>query len=85
MTTGYFTWWINYDAVDSPILRKKRTFAWVALCVGTLAFLTRTFAVLDPLNLADLWVILYMAILVKLAVVVSTVGFLGGKLTFPYD
>jgi len=85
MATGYFTWWMNYDAMGSPIIRKKRCLAWTALLVVLVAFLVRTFLVVDPLNLSDVRVVIYILTMLLLTAVVSAVGFLGGKLTFPYE
>jgi predicted heme/steroid binding protein/uncharacterized membrane protein len=85
IVTGYFTWWINYDATDSPTLNKKRKLAWTALCLVLAAFLVRTFAVVDPLNVAEIWTVVYILLMVLLTAAVSAVGFLGGKLTFPYE
>lgn len=84
MTTGYFTWWINYDATDSPIIHMKRKLAWVVLVVAVFSFGIRTFLVVDPLRITDIFVIAYVAAILILAVLASYVGFLGGKLTFPY-
>jgi predicted heme/steroid binding protein/uncharacterized membrane protein len=84
MMTGYFTWWINYDATDSPIIHMKRRLAWVVLFVAVFAFAVRTFLVADPLRISDILVMAYVAVLFILAALASYVGFLGGKLTFPY-
>jgi len=85
IATGYFTWWINYDATDSPILHKKRPLAWTALGLAIAAFAVRTFLVSDPLSPSAPWMIVYLAVMVLLTGVVSAVGFLGGRLTFPYE
>lgn len=85
MATGYFTWWMNYDATDSRTIHAKRCLAWTALCVVLVAFLIRTFLIVDPLNLHDVRVLAYILAMVILTAVVSAVGFLGGKLTFPYE
>jgi predicted heme/steroid binding protein/uncharacterized membrane protein len=85
MMTGYFTWWINYDASDSRIILMKRRLAWVALALGALAIALRLFVLADPLEARNIYVIVYVVSLVSLMVVVSCIGFLGGKLTFPYE
>lgn len=84
MTTGYFTWWMNYDTSDSPIIRMKRRLAWIALFVGIFSCSVRTILVVDPLRITDIFVMIYLSTLLILAVLASYVGFLGGKLTFPY-
>jgi predicted heme/steroid binding protein/uncharacterized membrane protein len=85
MVTGYLTWWINYEASDLPVLRKKRRLAWVALVLGLLAATVRTFMVSEPLQVIEVGMILYLFDIVLLAVIVSWVGYLGGTLTFPYQ
>jgi predicted heme/steroid binding protein/uncharacterized membrane protein len=84
MITGYFTWWINYDMTDFPIIRMKRRLAWIALFVVVFCFCIRTLLINDPLRISDVFVMVYAASLVTLAVLASYVGFLGGRLTFPY-
>jgi predicted heme/steroid binding protein/uncharacterized membrane protein len=84
MITGYFTWWINYDSSDSRIILMKRRLAWVAVALGALAIALRLFLVVDPLETRNIYVIVYVVSLVTLTVIVSCIGFLGGKLTFPY-
>ncbi len=85
MMTGYFTWWMNYDSSDSPIILMKRRLAWVALIFGSVVIIFRIFVLTDPLEIRNIYVILYIVGLVTLTVIVSSIGFLGGKLTFPYE
>ncbi|MBI4965704.1 MAG: cytochrome b5 [Desulfomonile tiedjei] len=85
MVTGYFTWWINYDLVDSPIILMKRRLAWIALFVAPISFCVRTFLVVDPLRIGDSFVMFYLAATFILAGLATYIGFLGGKLTFPYS
>jgi predicted heme/steroid binding protein/uncharacterized membrane protein len=85
MLTGYFTWWMNYDASDSPIILMKRRLAWIALILGLVLIVLRFLVLADPLEIRSLYVILYLIGLVALGVIVSSIGFLGGKLTFPYE
>jgi predicted heme/steroid binding protein/uncharacterized membrane protein len=85
MLTGYFTWWINYDASDSPIIRMKRRLAWMALILGSVVIILRFFVLTDPLEIRSAYVNLYVIGLVTVTAIVSCIGFLGGKLTFPYE
>lgn len=85
LATGYFTWWINYEATTSPIIRKKQRFAWIALALVALALVVRIYLVRDPLRLIDPFVLIYIVISFGLAGVIAMVGFLGGNLTFPYE
>lgn len=85
MLTGYFTWWMNYEAGDSPIIKKKRVLAGVAFVLGLMALCVRTFFISNPLMISDQWLLVYMAAQLALAATISWVGFLGGSLTFPYE
>lgn len=85
MLSGYFTWWINYGAADSRIITTKKHLAWVVLVVGILAVLLRSFTVSDPINTSDFFVIAYFFFVPVLSAIVGYVGFLGGKLTIPYE
>jgi len=85
IATGYFTWWINYEAKDFPTVRMKRHLAWVSLVLGILLVLLRSVIIVDPLNFHDVYVIAYLAGILALAALISYVGFLGGTLTFPYE
>jgi predicted heme/steroid binding protein/uncharacterized membrane protein len=85
MGTGYFTWWINYEAAESPIIRKKRLLAWLALSLGIAALCVRLVALSDPINFNEGYYWLYVGFMLLLSATAGYVGFLGGKLTFPYD
>jgi len=45
----------------------------------------RTFAVASPLQLGETMLLIYVGTLLILSGLVAAIGFLGGKLTFPYD
>ncbi|AFM27084.1 DUF2231 domain-containing protein [Desulfomonile tiedjei] len=85
IATGYFTWWINYDLHDSPIIASKRRLAWVTLILAVLAGVTRGMAVQEPVNFTSVPVLIYLLLVSILAVLAARIGFLGGKLVFPYD
>lgn len=85
MVTGYFAWWINYEAVDSPVIRKKRHLAWTGLALGVLSLIIRSFLLPEPTRLTDPLVMAYISIVIVLGALVGYVGFLGGKLTIPYE
>jgi predicted heme/steroid binding protein/uncharacterized membrane protein len=85
MAAGYFTWWINYDRKEWPLIRIKRRMAWVMLVLAACAIGVRFGMVTDPLQVRDTMVILYCCNLLALAAGVGYVGFLGGKLTFPFE
>lgn len=85
IATGYFTWWINYDLHDSPIIASKRRLAWVTLILAVLAVVLRGIAVPEPLNFTSVPALIYLLLVLILAILAARIGFLGGKLVFPYD
>jgi hypothetical protein len=85
IATGYFTWWINYELRDSPTIVKKRRLAWITLALAMLAVVARTFWIQDAVDFRVPSVLIYAGALWGIAVLASCVGFLGGKLVFPYD
>jgi predicted heme/steroid binding protein/uncharacterized membrane protein len=84
IASGYLTWWFNYDLADQIIINWKRRLAWIALVLAAAAAYLRTYLA-DPLDLGDPFVVVYVIALVWLAGLISTIGFLGGKLTFPCE
>ncbi len=84
MVTGYFAWWVNYECAESRIISAKRRLAWISLVVAAAAVAVRA-SLADPLMLSDFRVIVYVAAVICLSVLVGLLGFLGGKLTFPYE
>lgn len=85
MITGYFTWWMNYDAIASPTILRKRRLAWIALVLGLSAVIWRGMLLENPVQLTDFRVVIYAAAVLALSVIVAIIGFLGGTLTFPYE
>lgn len=85
IVTGYLTWWLNYDAADSAIIKSKRHCAWMALLLSVPACCLRYFLIPDPLNNSDPMVIVYVINVLAVAATVGITGYLGGKLTFPYE
>jgi len=85
MVAGYFTWWINYDRREWPLIKIKRRLAWVVLVLAICALILRCGLIAEPLQTRDPLVILYCLNLCSLAAAIGIVGFLGGKLVFPYE
>jgi predicted heme/steroid binding protein/uncharacterized membrane protein len=83
IATGYFTWWINYDARSHPIITAKRRLAWIALALAVAAVALRA-TVVDPLALTDIQAVIYIVGLFAVTAILSITGYLGGNLTFPY-
>jgi len=53
--------------------------------VAVFSFVIRTLLVVDPLQISDIFVMTYVASVFTLAALALYVGFLGGRLTFPYS
>ncbi|HMK36545.1 MAG TPA: cytochrome b5 domain-containing protein [Desulfomonilaceae bacterium] len=85
IATGYFTWWINYALSDTVIIARKRRLAWTSLVLAVGACMFRWYAVTDPVSLGSLSAIVYSVVILLLSGMVGYIGFLGGKLTFPYE
>jgi predicted heme/steroid binding protein/uncharacterized membrane protein len=84
LASGYFTWWINYGCARFTIVNWKRRLAWVALAVALSATLLR-WTIADPLKLGDPVVAVYVCALLALSGILALLGFLGGRITFPYE
>lgn len=85
IASGYGTWWINYELVDSPIIRKKRRLAWATLVAGAVAIAFRLLLVRDPIAPSDPLAVLNLIFVVVLAIMIGFLGYLGGRLTFPFE
>lgn len=85
MATGYFTWWVNYECAESIAISRKRLFAWISLFLGIGLVFVRLVIIKDPL-IEDVMVALaYFSGLLVVSALIGYVGFLGGKLTIPYE
>lgn len=82
IATGFFTWWINYQArLNHPI--RMKIFGSLLLLVLNLALFTWRVLSPDILPVRNGAGILYLALLFGLVPVVSVVGWYGAALTFP--
>jgi len=85
IASGYFTWWINYGFGASPLIRRKRSLAWVTLFVGLAMILARVWLMPDPIGWTFGQTLPYFLGLIVLSLLTAYIGYLGGKLTFPYE
>jgi predicted heme/steroid binding protein/uncharacterized membrane protein len=83
--TGYFTWWVNYEARRSPIIDTKRKLALIATILAWVLVLFRGTCPTFQGEPSYFGYFVYFALTAALAGLVGLVGFLGGKLTFPFD
>jgi predicted heme/steroid binding protein/uncharacterized membrane protein len=84
LASGYFAWWINYECVDSSILKKKRVLGWTAFAIN-IGLVGARVLVTEPLQITKGYGLVYVIGVFVLGAILSYVGFLGGKLTFPYE
>ncbi len=84
VATGFFTWWLNYQAKPlRPVLIKIR-FSGLLMALYLAAFLCRLFFPAEVLSLAG-WGLVYLALIAALIPVVTVIGWNGAKLTFPVE
>ena len=84
MSTGYLTWYLNYGSRPIRPIRIKIVLSWALLFLGSAVLLWRMIAPQTALG-ADPLRILYAVLFLSLPVLVSVVGWYGGRLTFPLD
>jgi predicted heme/steroid binding protein/uncharacterized membrane protein len=84
MTTGYFTWWLNYESKPLRPVIIKQLLSWLLLAIATAAFLWRLAApdILLPLGSAR---VVYLILILSLIPLVSIIGWFGASLTFPIE
>lgn len=82
MITGFYTWWLNYDARPiRPVKIKQRT-SFILLAVAVTVFAWRVW---DP-GVLDQWTVaggVFFFLVLSLFPLVSVVGWFGAHLTFP--
>jgi predicted heme/steroid binding protein/uncharacterized membrane protein len=82
MITGWFTWWLNYMAKPMGAVTIKKRLSWLLLAISIATFLWR-FCVTDILETTGTGHVIYSILLLSLVLIVSAIGYYGGKLTFP--
>lgn len=84
MATGYFTWWLNYEARPLRPVIVKQALSWSLCIIAVIAFLWRLAVpeVLVPFRTASA---VYLLLILSLVPLVSVIGWLGGGLTFPVE
>ena len=82
--TGYFTWWLNYQARPMRAVTIKIRFSILLWGFSILAFIYR---VLNPDILFSLsgGSILYLLLVFSLVPIVTVIGWFGATLTFPVE
>ncbi len=84
MTTGYFTWWLNYEARPLRAVIIKQALSWLFLGMEIAAFVWRLAVpdILGPFRSAS-W--FYLLCILSLIPLVSVIGWFGASLTFPIE
>jgi predicted heme/steroid binding protein/uncharacterized membrane protein len=85
IATGYVTWWLNYEFAPSALILRKRFLGWIALFLGVALILIRASLMWDPFSHTFGQRLGYFFGLALLSLITAYIGYLGGKLTFPYD
>ena len=84
MTTGYYTWWLNYAARPLRPVIIKQVLSWLLLGIEMATFLWRLAVpdILDPFRTASM---VYLFLILSLIPLVSAIGWFGASLTFPTE
>ena len=82
--TGFFTWWLNYQAKPMRQVRIKILFSGILMAVSIVAFLWR---ILFPDVFTSLATegIAYFLLILSLIPIVAVIGWYGATLTFPLE
>ncbi len=82
--TGYFTWWLNYQAKPMRPVRIKILLSGILMAVAIIAFLWR---VLFPDVFTSLATegIVYFLLILSLVPIIAVIGWYGATLTFPLE
>lgn len=84
MATGYYTWWLNYQARPLRPVTIKQTLSMLLLGIEVIAFIWRI-TVPDILSSFRLASAVYLMLLCSLFPLVAVIGWFGASLTFPLD
>ncbi len=84
ISTGWYTWWLNYQAKPARAITIKKSASIVMLVVALIAFIMRIDSpdILVDFGSASL---IYLALVLSLSVLVTVVGWFGASLTFPIE
>ena len=84
MTTGIYTWWLNYMAKPLRAVKIKILLSLLMFVVAAIVFVWR---IADPAVLDSLAGIgsVYLLLVLALAVMVTIIGWFGASMTFPIE
>lgn len=83
MMTGFYTWWVNYQARAMKAVARKIQFSSLLLVLSTAILFWRTLGtdLLCPFRLESMF---YLTLVLALWPLVISLGFIGGSLVFPH-
>ncbi len=84
ISTGWYTWWLNYMAKPLKAITIKKTISIIMLGVGSVAFVIRV-AVPDILYPFRGISFFYLILILSLFPLVTVIGWYGASLTFPIE
>jgi predicted heme/steroid binding protein/uncharacterized membrane protein len=84
ITTGIYTWWLNYMAKPLKAVTIKIPLT-LAMLVTQVVILIWRIKVPDILNSANMSSIVYMLLVLSLSSMVTVVGWYGASMTFPVE
>ncbi len=84
ITTGIYTWWLNYMAKPLKAVKIKLPLAIIMLVNEVVIFIWRIMipAVLDSVHIGS---IIYILLVLSLVPMITVIGWYGASMTFPID
>ena len=84
ITTGYYTWWLNYLAKPLRPVRIKMPLTLTLLVLEIIAFVWRIRipTILDTINMAA---IIYLLVIISFVPIITIIGWYGASMTFPTE
>jgi predicted heme/steroid binding protein/uncharacterized membrane protein len=84
MATGWYTWWLNYQAAPLKAVTIKKKASIMMLSTATVAFIIRAAVpgILYPFRGISL---IYLILILSLFPFVTVIGWFGASLTFPIE
>ena len=84
MTTGLYTWWLNYMAKMLTPVKVKIPLSLIMLTTAVIIFVWRI-NVPDVLTTFSGSSIIYLALVLSLSIMVTIIGWFGASMTFPVE
>ena len=84
ITTGIYTWWLNYMAKPLKAVKIKLPLAIIMLVTEVVIFIWRIMipAVLDSVHIGS---IIYILLVLSLVPMITVIGWYGASMTFPIE